>query len=458
MRKSLIPILFGGRWQGGTLAGRLLGNEPMGASFDFANDQVLVRGGGLVPDYFGSVQNAIDASVISFTRATSASRINASGDHEIVSSGVWRRQYSSAGVPLGYLPEPQRTNSLRNNTMAGASAPSTLPTNWSMAATGGGLTMSVVGTGTNQGRAYIDIRLSGTTSDTTTTQISFETTTGIAASNGQTWTESAFVALVAGSLNGLNAVQLGASVRPADGSSNLELLTGSSISGSLTATLTRFSAALTTTNASTGRIVPRLFITQSSGQAVDITLRIGLPQMELGAYATSPIETSSAAVTRNADVMTVALSKLPFSATEGSVVVTARSPHDETSFSAQSMQIDGGSNANRVYFFSASAGNAGRAMNSLTASVTQASISANSVSSSRYKEAGAWKADDFEFVANGASKGTDTSGTVPSSLTTMRIGHGFSATDALWFGAPIESLVYIPRRLSAAEMIARTAA
>jgi hypothetical protein len=54
----------------------------------------------------------------------------------------------------------------------------------------------------------------------------------------------------------------------------------------------------------TGYAVPALFFNQSSG-AIDITLRIGLPQLEQGAFATSPILTSTAAATRSADVASI---------------------------------------------------------------------------------------------------------------------------------------------------------
>jgi hypothetical protein len=60
----------------------------------------------------------------------------------------------------GLLVEEARTNSIRNNSMQGAVAgtPGTLPTNWSESRAAG-LTQTVVGTGTQNGIDYIDIRL-----------------------------------------------------------------------------------------------------------------------------------------------------------------------------------------------------------------------------------------------------------------------------------------------------------
>jgi hypothetical protein len=61
----------------------------------------------------------------------------------------------------------------------------------------------------------------------------------------------------------------------------------------------------------------------SAGVAIDITLRFGLPQLELGAFATSPILTSSATVTRAADVASITGSNFSsfYNQTEGTVFV-----------------------------------------------------------------------------------------------------------------------------------------
>ena len=42
-----------------------------------------------------------------------------------------------------------------------------------------------------------------------------------------------------------------------------------------------------------------------AGQSVDLTLRIGMPQMELGTFGSSVIRTTSATATRSGDVLTV---------------------------------------------------------------------------------------------------------------------------------------------------------
>ena len=85
-------------------------------------------------------------------------------------------------------------NTIKNPKMVGvvAGTPGTLPTNWSIGGAAG-LTTSVIGTGTEKGMAYVDIRLNGTTSGTFTT-ILMEAASVIAACQcaGMVWQCDAF--------------------------------------------------------------------------------------------------------------------------------------------------------------------------------------------------------------------------------------------------------------------------
>ena len=183
-----------------------------------------------------------------------------------------------------------QTNQIRNNTMQGAVAgtPGTLPTNWAAVALG--VSRQVVGSGVANGVAYIDIRFFGTPSSSADIQVLFEPNNGIAATNLTTYTESVFVALVGGSLTNISAVRLAVGTYSA-AAAFLEYLTGASISGSITSTMQRFSASVTTNNASTAFAQPAIGLSATSGQAVDFTLRIGWPQLVLGAVAGDPVPT-----------------------------------------------------------------------------------------------------------------------------------------------------------------------
>ncbi|MEX5385602.1 hypothetical protein WCE10_21465, partial [Cronobacter muytjensii] len=88
-------------------------------------------------------------------------------------------------------------------TMQGAAVggPGTLPTNWAEVGNHG-LSRQVVGTGTEDGIEYIDIRFYGTVAATPQPEvtINFDSGTATAGAGGQKWVSSAFVRVVGGSL------------------------------------------------------------------------------------------------------------------------------------------------------------------------------------------------------------------------------------------------------------------
>lgn len=245
----------------------------------------------------------------SFTRASKGWEFNSAGTLTEYANDVLRFAYDPVSlVCLGARREESRTNSTRNPRAEGATpgTPGTPPTNW-VVSTNNGLSSQIVGTGTETGIPYADIRIFGTVSGATSSPVvSCETTTGIVAATAQTWTSSYFLRLVAGSFNG-NGINLGIDEYTAAGA----YLTG----GSLGTTATnaglasqRVSGTRTLVNASTTRVYPYLTWTYVNGNVVDFTVRIGAPQIERGANASSPMlptVASPAAFTRSADVCLV---------------------------------------------------------------------------------------------------------------------------------------------------------
>jgi hypothetical protein len=173
--------------------------------------------------------------------------------------------------------------------------PGTLPTNWETI--NGGLTRQVVATGTENGVDYIDIKLSGTASATSAT-ISPESSIQIVAAQNQVWTNSSYLKIIAAPLPPVS-YSLGFREGLAAGS----FVAFGSTAVTPTTTLARLQATRTLTGATTERVQPQLSIGLVSGSTYDFTIRIGWPQIEQGSVATSPIRTTAAAATRNADVI-----------------------------------------------------------------------------------------------------------------------------------------------------------
>jgi hypothetical protein len=265
---------------------------------------------------------------VTFTRASTATRFNAAGVLETLGNNAPRFDHDPITLaPRGLLIEGQRTNSIRNNTMQGAVAatPGTLPTEWIAQNLGGINPTEIASTGTENGVSYIDVRFTGTTSTNATGAILTGSVTQIAASSGQTWASSAFVRLVGGST--ANIASINNSILERDAGGTLLAATNTSISPTGAALNTqRYATTRTLNQATTAFVQQRIAIVPDAFPvAIDITLRIGLPQLEQGAFATSVIPTTGAAATRAADVavMTGANFSDWYNAGEGTLLVEA---------------------------------------------------------------------------------------------------------------------------------------
>jgi hypothetical protein len=403
---------------------------------------------GLVSKAFGDV--------ITFTRASTGTFFDSAGVLQIASIDTPRFDYDPITLAAqGLFIEESRTNSIRNNTMVGAvaGAPGTLPTNWTISGSGTGtLTRTVVGTGTANGITYADIRFSGTTS-TTNFVVAFEPTAGApAASSGQTWTGSVYLALVGGAITNISAIRaVQLTGRTGAGAGTTDSFNSGDQKAVLTGTLQRYSRSATLADATTVGLQSGVAVTFASGVAIDITLRIGLPQLEQGAFATSVIPTTTTALTRSADVASVNTLSSWYNATEGTLFadVTITYTVPSGSFPVSAAFTDGTvNNAIQLGYVTTSV-----ASFEITAEgASQAGLFPTNVAANR-RTAGAYKVNDFAVSTNGGTVVTDTLGTVPI-VDRLRLGERVTGNNLNGY---IRHITYNPRRLADANLQAITA-
>jgi hypothetical protein len=353
---------------------------------------------------------------LAFTRASSKTRTNAAGVVETIAANVPPHDYRNADGTLSTFPrlnlEPQRTNSIRNSSMVGAVAgsPGAAPTNWATATSG--LTQTIVGIGIESGLQYIDLRFNGTSTGNTVT-IQQEGVLTAAAAVGQTWSSSVYSKIISAPTPPVSY-----QIRLREGTSG-----GSFVADGLqtfvpTSSLQRFVYTRTNTGATTAFLQPSIVININSGATYDFTIRIAAPQMELGAYATTFIPTTTAAVTRLADSASKTGVSSLIGQTEGTLFAEVNMRNLVNG--ARILTINNGATDNRAMLFYTS-GSLTFGVNS--GGVTSATIGFPTTTQGSYKLAASYKQNDFVFYVNGTQVGTDTSGATPLSLSRIDVGN-----------------------------------
>lgn len=235
---------------------------------------------------------------ITFTRASSATYFDSTGTLQTAAVNTGRVDYDPTTlVKKGLLVEEARTNVVRNNTIVGAVAgtPGTMPTNWTQFGTVTGLTRTVVGTGIEKGISYIDVKFTGTASAAGPVTIQFEASASALFTAGTTVTGSVWCARVGGSASNITSTSLRLMSYL-----STTYLSERAVAMALTSTLSRFTNTYTTA-ATSDRISFAATINVAAAGAIDVTLRLGLPQLEQGDFATSVIPTTTTALTRSAE-------------------------------------------------------------------------------------------------------------------------------------------------------------
>jgi hypothetical protein len=181
-----------------------------------------------------------------------------------------------------------------------------------------------------------------------------------------------------------------------------------------------------------------------------VTGTVSNAQLEAGAFATSYIPTAAASVTRNADVASVGVSQFPYNATEGALIISA-DYIGQSSGVAYAAALNDGTTSN---FMGVRRNPTGETIFVTFATTLQVAIPYTTVTNNvEFKNAFSYKLNDFAGAANGAITGTDNLGNVPS-VSRLDIGN---ITNVLYMNGHIRQITYVPRRLTNAELIARTA-
>ena len=250
-------------------------------------------------------------SPVSFNRASTAAQFGITGALTAVGINVARFDYDpSTLAPNGLLIEPQIGEKIANSALTGAvpGTPGTLPSGVNNTLIG--LSQQVVGTGTEDGIPYIDVRFFGTTSGTAF-GLSFGAITDAPASNGQTWTGSIFHRLVGGTLTNIT----GAYLFQFEYNNVLAFLNSPSVAcanpTSAPLRTQRQIATIAHSQASLAYLLPLYYFLCGSGVAIDITIRIGAPGLAQVPGPYDPILTYGTQLTKAADQAYINLSAIP---------------------------------------------------------------------------------------------------------------------------------------------------
>lgn len=386
----------------------LIGSEPDGIAFDFIDRTTIIKDTATpANDYSG-----VPTGRLIITRASTGNCLNSSGVQTL--AGVNEARYDhhpGTLLPRGLLLESARTNlALQSEDAA---------TSW---------TNSNITVTSNTG-----LGMRGTTTaDKITATAANGTHTQAIAATAVPYTYSLWLRRITGTGN----IDISA-----DGVTWVTV--------PVTMTLTRFETTLTLTAATYD---PGIRIV-ASGDEVEWWGA----QFEAGGYASSYIQTTTIAVTRSADVASIAGTLFPLSQTVGTMILEVEYagtvPASGAAQSAGIMLIGDGSGTERHRL---SANNSSDESSLSTsdavaqASVTIAGVVANTV----YKIGAVYALNDFQHVRNGVLGTPDTSGSLPTTTTLYFGGNNAgSSANTAWY----RRAMYLPRRVPDAELQALTA-
>jgi len=398
------------------------------ALFDDAS--LVVTPNGYKAGTLYSIKPTSGAGDMTVVRATTATRVNSAGLIESMANNVPRLDYSNGTCP-SLLVEPQRTNSVlyseQFDNAAWSVQDATITAN-TTTAPNGTLTADTFTRTANTGFLY------------STNPLSLNTGAYSISVYAKANTISSFrLDFVTASFGqGVTCV-----FNLSNGTAGTPVLYGSSTSfvANIENVGNGWYRCSLSGNVITGNYYSELAITTSG------SIFIWGAQLEAGSYATSYIPTTSAAVTRNADVISKTGISALIGQTEGVLFVDFQLQTPVGNDYVIGQIYNSSTPANGIYFYL-------NLTSQLVAYVdntaTQASISSGVLTQGRYKAALVYKANDFAFYLNGSLIGVDVSGTVPTCNSITLIDYLNSG--GYMENTQINQYILFPTRLTNAEL------
>ena len=177
-------------------------------------------------------------------------------------------------------------------------------------------------------------------------------------------------------------------------------------------------------------------------------------QVEANLLPTSYVPTTSTSVTRAASTLLIPLSSIPgWNSAAGTLVVEGVTPIQAGAASSFYACIDDGTANNQIYVTQATNGSvygSTRIGGSTSAQVNLGSVAQNTP----FIVAFSWASGAFAASLNGATPVTSSSGSLPSGLTALRIGSGYSSNYA---NAPVSRVALYSRALTGSDLQAVSA-
>jgi hypothetical protein len=370
---------------------------------------------------FTSGNQTLD-SRITFTRASTATRVNRSGVIESVAINTPRFDYNPVTLaPLGLLIEEQRTNLLLYS--------EELDTGWT---NGTGATWQY-SSGVSPAGTTTALGVDGLSGFSLTTTASTLYRAGTAITGSTAYTFSIYVRTKTGTAN--NVI-----LRLSETGGN------NTVSSAFTVTTDWTRISLSVTSAAGATSVSALVGTTSGSS----NLYIWGAQLEAGAFATSYIPTVASQVTRSADlaVMTGTNFSSWYNATEGTFFAEVTPMSSDFLANRNIFLASDNTTTNFVGLRYISSGSQ-IGLGCTISNVSQASLLTGSMTAgTTYKVAGAFKANDFAISRNGGTVATDTSGTIPT-VTQVEIGSLASVSST---SQRIKRLAFYQTRLTNAQL------